>query len=226
MEAFKVAGNFFFQLWKVFAKDVVSATLDLTLLFAAQASELELKQQLNNNEASYALQQHRCSQHNIHLEKASVLFNLGALCTHIALSCDLTTIQGHRLAMDALIDASNWFYLLRFESKKASGTIDLSESYAIAIANRILGFTLNFPPHPQSICASAYVPSTFGLLAENLVQSSTPQYLEYLKSKMKTCHIETGPSDVTEQFLLGYCKSHALLQEVRGVSTTMLGPSL
>ncbi|XLR45456.1 hypothetical protein HN51_029570 [Arachis hypogaea] len=162
MEAFKVAGNFFFQLWKVFAKDVVSATLDLTLLFAeflhvlfaAQASELELKQQLNNNEASYALQQHRCSQHNIHLEKASVLFNLGALCTHIALSCDLTTIQGHRLAMDALIDASNWFYLLRFESKKASGTIDLSESYAIAIANWILGFTLNFPPHPQSICFS------------------------------------------------------------------------
>ncbi|XP_015947099.1 vacuolar-sorting protein BRO1-like isoform X1 [Arachis duranensis] len=69
MEAFKVAANFFFQLWKVFAKDVVSATLDLTLLFveflhvlfAAQASELELQQQLNNNDASYALQQHRCA---------------------------------------------------------------------------------------------------------------------------------------------------------------------
>ncbi|XP_057718629.1 vacuolar-sorting protein BRO1-like isoform X2 [Arachis stenosperma] len=67
MESFKVAANFFFQLWNVFAKDVVSATLDLTLLFAeflhhlfsAQASELELQQQLNNNDNSYALQQHR-----------------------------------------------------------------------------------------------------------------------------------------------------------------------
>ncbi|XLR05561.1 hypothetical protein S83_071759 [Arachis hypogaea] len=69
MEAFKVAANFFFQLWKVFAKYVVSPTLDLTLvfveflhvLFAAQASELELQQQLSNNDASYALQQHRCA---------------------------------------------------------------------------------------------------------------------------------------------------------------------
>ncbi|XLR48933.1 hypothetical protein S83_033593 [Arachis hypogaea] len=90
------------------------------------------------------------SQHNIHLEKASVLFNLAALCTHIALSCDLTTIQGHRLAMEALNDASNWFSLLRFESKKASGTSDLSESYAILMANHILGFKEDFARHPQS----------------------------------------------------------------------------
>ncbi|XP_015959263.2 vacuolar-sorting protein BRO1-like [Arachis duranensis] len=68
MEAFKVAANFFLQLWQVFAKDVV-ATLDLTvvfaeflhLLFSAQASELELREELNNNDASYALQQHRCA---------------------------------------------------------------------------------------------------------------------------------------------------------------------
>ncbi|QHO04956.1 uncharacterized protein LOC107621915 [Arachis ipaensis] len=140
------------------------------------------------------------SQHNIHLEKASVLFNLAALCTHIALSCDLTTIQGHRLAMEALNDASNWFSLLRFESKKASGTSDLSESYAIMMANHILGFKEDFPRHPQSDESS--VP---GYPASAYVQSSTPQY------------VETSPSDVshvTEQFLLGYCKSHALLQEV------------
>ncbi|XP_052111947.1 vacuolar-sorting protein BRO1 [Arachis duranensis] len=68
MEAFKVAANFFLQLWQVFAKNVV-ATLDLTLVFAeflhllfsAQASELELREELNNNDASYALQQHRCA---------------------------------------------------------------------------------------------------------------------------------------------------------------------
>ncbi|XLR68196.1 vacuolar-sorting protein BRO1-like isoform X2 [Arachis hypogaea] len=69
MESFKVAANFFSNLRKVFAKRVVSATLDLTVLFAeflhhlfsAQASELELQQQLNKNGASYALQQHRCA---------------------------------------------------------------------------------------------------------------------------------------------------------------------
>ncbi|RYR51743.1 hypothetical protein Ahy_A06g026724 isoform B [Arachis hypogaea] len=72
------------------------------------------------------------------------------------------------------------------------------------------------PPYPTnsailSSSASVYVPSKFGLLAENLVQSWTPQYLEW---RMKTCHVETGPSNVTEQFVLGYCKSHSLLQEV------------
>ncbi|XLR70441.1 hypothetical protein S83_021113 [Arachis hypogaea] len=64
-------------------------------------------------------QQHS-SQHNIHLEKASVLFNLGALCTRLALSCDLTPIHGRRLATDALNDASSWFSLLStFESCNA-----------------------------------------------------------------------------------------------------------
>ncbi|XP_052119022.1 vacuolar-sorting protein BRO1-like [Arachis duranensis] len=69
MDAFRVAANFFDILWKDFAKDVVSATLDLTPLFAqflhylfpAQASELELQQQLNNNDASNAFQKHECA---------------------------------------------------------------------------------------------------------------------------------------------------------------------
>ncbi|QHO04101.1 hypothetical protein HN51_015199 [Arachis hypogaea] len=148
------------------------------------------------------------SQHNIHLEKASVLFNLVALCTRIALFCKLTTIQGQRLAMDALNDASNWFSLLRFESKKASGTIDLSESYTTMIGNKISKLKLKFP-HSQSnesslpgYPASAYAWSIFGLLGENV------------EWKMETCHDETDPNDVTEQFILGYCKSHSLLQEV------------
>ncbi|XLR09829.1 hypothetical protein S83_037767 [Arachis hypogaea] len=67
------------------------------------------------------------SQHNIHLEKASVLFNLGALSTHITLSCDLSAVQGYRLAMDALYDASYWFSILwKLEAENASATIDLS----------------------------------------------------------------------------------------------------
>ncbi|MED6110256.1 hypothetical protein PIB30_041218 [Stylosanthes scabra] len=69
MEAFKVAANFFLKLLKDFVKDLSSATLDLSLLFAeflhllfsAQASELELQQQINNNHASYARQQNRCA---------------------------------------------------------------------------------------------------------------------------------------------------------------------
>ncbi|XP_020961049.1 uncharacterized protein LOC107646271 [Arachis ipaensis] len=73
------------------------------------------------------------------------------------------------------------------------------------------------PPYPTnsailSSSASAYDPSKCGPLAEYLVKSWMPQYRG---SKRKTCHVETGPSDVTEQFLLGYCRSHNfLLQEV------------
>ncbi|KAL4336738.1 hypothetical protein AHAS_Ahas12G0040200 [Arachis hypogaea] len=70
------------------------------------------------------------SQHNIHLEKASVLFNLGAFGSHIALSCDLTTLQGQRIAINALHDAAYWFLILTHEAEKASATIDLTISCA------------------------------------------------------------------------------------------------
>ncbi|XP_072064241.1 glucose-6-phosphate 1-dehydrogenase, cytoplasmic isoform-like [Arachis hypogaea] len=60
------------------------------------------------------------SQHNIHLEKASVLFNLGAFGSHIALSCDLTTLQGQRIAINALHDAAYWFLILTHEAEKVS----------------------------------------------------------------------------------------------------------
>ncbi|XP_015947922.2 uncharacterized protein LOC107472910 [Arachis duranensis] len=59
-------------------------------------------------------------------------------------------------------------------------------------------------------CRKAYDLSTLGPLAENLVQSSISQFLE---SKMKTRHAQTDPSDVTEQFLSGYCEAQSLLQE-------------
>ncbi|XLR25632.1 hypothetical protein S83_053532, partial [Arachis hypogaea] len=93
------------------------------------------------------------SQHNIHLEKASVLFNLVALCTHIALSCDLTTIHGHRLAIDALNDALHRSLWLWLESEKASGTIDLSEQYTRVINDEILRLRSKLS-HPQSDVSS------------------------------------------------------------------------
>ncbi|QHN84288.1 hypothetical protein HN51_038845 [Arachis hypogaea] len=130
------------------------------------------------------------SQHNIHLEKASVLFNLVALCTHIALSCDLTTIHGHRLAIDALNDALHRSLWLWLESEKASGTIDLSEQYSRVINDEILRLRSKLS-HPQSDVSSLpeYPASAY--------DPSTPRYL-----------------DVTEQFLLGYWKTHSLLQEI------------
>ncbi|QHO52165.1 uncharacterized protein DS421_2g37210 [Arachis hypogaea] len=166
------------------------------------------------------------SQHNIHFEKASVLFNLGALSTHITLSCDLSTVQGYRLAMDALYDASYWFFILwKLEAEKSSATIDLSvncvQMLREMIAAQIADLTWNCP-HSHSDgsslaeylvtlrCRKAYDLSTLGPLAENFVQSSIPQFLE---SKMKTRHVQTDPSDVTEQFLSGYCEAQSLLRE-------------
>ncbi|QHN84229.1 hypothetical protein HN873_053925 [Arachis hypogaea] len=137
------------------------------------------------------------SQHNIHLEKASVLFNLGSLCTRIALSCDLTTIHGLRLAMDALNDASRWLTRLRYcESRLASGTTDLSEHYINMIIRQFARLKSKFPC-PQS------------------VESSSPRYRAYSAyDPVKYELLAYDPSDVTEQFLLGYCKGYSMVQEV------------
>ncbi|KAL4393255.1 hypothetical protein HN51_046429 [Arachis hypogaea] len=164
--------------------------------------------------------QQKSSQHHIHFEKASVLFNLGALCTQIALSCDLTTIQGHRLAKDALNDASHWFFRLPLEAKKVSATIDLSINCARMlheiISAQIADLEWNFP-HSRSDRSSLPVTllyqKAYALLTsgpENLVPSSIPQYLE---EKMKTYAVETAPTDVTEQFLSGYCMAQSVLQK-------------
>ncbi|QHO22525.1 hypothetical protein HN51_046382 [Arachis hypogaea] len=168
----------------------------------------------------------KSSQHNIHLEKASVLFNLGALGSHIAHSCDVTTIQGRRIAIDALHDASYWFLILTHEAEKASAT-DLSISSAQIlrqlITAQIAYLECEFP-HSHSHRGGSSLPNypvsllyrkiydlmTFGPLAEKLVQSSIPQFIE---SKMKTCHVQTGPFDVTELFLSGYCEAQSLLGE-------------
>ncbi|RYQ79144.1 hypothetical protein Ahy_Scaffold6g107847 [Arachis hypogaea] len=132
------------------------------------------------------------SQHNIHLEKASVLFNLGALCTHIALSCDLTTIQGRRLAMDALNDALHWFYQLF-----ASGTIDLSEHYIHMIKLQFHDLESKFRvPQPDKPSLSGYPISAY-------YPSTSGPPLAYDPS-----------SDVTQQFVLGYYNAHSLLQGV------------
>ncbi|XLR70507.1 hypothetical protein S83_021179 [Arachis hypogaea] len=135
--------------------------------------------------------QHHSSQHNIHLEKASVLFNLGALCIHIALSCDQGTIHGYRLAKDALKDAFYWNgkMRLRRESKQASGTIDLSGKYFDAIQDEIHNEFAHLKRKFRDVSS----------LPDSANMSRDGPLANY------------DPSDVTEQFLLGYCKAHSLL---------------
>ncbi|KRG90951.1 hypothetical protein GLYMA_20G124000v4 [Glycine max] len=73
----------------------------------------------------------KASQQNIHLEKASVLFNLGAVYSQIGLSYDRNTVDGRRQASHAFIAAAGSFAFLRDNaSMKASvgssTTVDLS----------------------------------------------------------------------------------------------------
>ncbi|XP_047330038.1 vacuolar-sorting protein BRO1-like [Impatiens glandulifera] len=73
----------------------------------------------------------KASQQNIHLEKASVLFNLGAVQSQTALTYDRSSIEGRRQASHAFIAAAGAFAFLRDnESSKASigssTTVDIS----------------------------------------------------------------------------------------------------
>ncbi|KAF4355073.1 hypothetical protein G4B88_004285 [Cannabis sativa] len=73
----------------------------------------------------------KASQQNIHLEKAAVLFNLGAVYSQIGLSYDRSTVDGRRQASHAFIAAAGAFLFLRDnEAAKASiggsTTVDLS----------------------------------------------------------------------------------------------------
>ncbi|CAE5957534.1 unnamed protein product [Arabidopsis arenosa] len=76
-------------------------------------------------------QKHKATQQNIHLEKAAVLFNLGATYSQIGLGYDRTTVDGRRQASHAFIAAAGAFaYLKENESTKAtivqSATVDVS----------------------------------------------------------------------------------------------------
>ncbi|KAL2996070.1 hypothetical protein AAZX31_10G253200 [Glycine max] len=73
----------------------------------------------------------KASQQNIHLEKASVLFNLGAVYSQIGLSYDRNTVDGRRQASHAFIAAAGSFAFLRDNaslkaSVGSSTTVDLS----------------------------------------------------------------------------------------------------
>ncbi|GMP83587.1 hypothetical protein CsSME_00037443 [Camellia sinensis var. sinensis] len=73
----------------------------------------------------------KASQQNIHLEKASVLFNLGAVQSQIGLTFDRSSIEGRRQGSHAFIAAAGAFAFLRDnESMKASiggsATVDVS----------------------------------------------------------------------------------------------------
>ncbi|KAE8672979.1 sarcoplasmic reticulum histidine-rich calcium-binding protein-like isoform 2 [Hibiscus syriacus] len=76
-------------------------------------------------------QKQKAVQQNIHLDKAAILFNLGAVYSQLGLSYDRTTVEGRRLASHAFIAAAGAFAFLRDNvSTKASmgnsTTVDLS----------------------------------------------------------------------------------------------------
>nr|XP_043623772.1 vacuolar-sorting protein BRO1-like [Erigeron canadensis] len=73
----------------------------------------------------------KAAQQNIHLEKAAVLFNLGAVYSQIGLTFDRSTVEGRRQAVQAFVSAAGAFAFLRDnESVKASvgnsTTVDVS----------------------------------------------------------------------------------------------------
>ncbi|XP_030514893.1 vacuolar-sorting protein BRO1 [Rhodamnia argentea] len=76
-------------------------------------------------------QKQKASQQNIHLEKAAVLFNLGAVYSQIGLSYDRSTVEGRRQAVQAFIGAAGAFAYLRDNaatkaSMGSSTTVDVS----------------------------------------------------------------------------------------------------
>ncbi|XP_062109971.1 vacuolar-sorting protein BRO1 [Humulus lupulus] len=73
----------------------------------------------------------KASQQNIHLEKAAILFNLGAVYSQIGLSYDRSTVDGRRQASHAFIAAAGAFVFLRDNAAPkasigGSTTVDLS----------------------------------------------------------------------------------------------------
>ncbi|KAI7738879.1 hypothetical protein M8C21_002042 [Ambrosia artemisiifolia] len=71
-------------------------------------------------------------QQNVHLEKAAVLFNLGAVYSQIGLGFDRMSVEGRREAVKAFVAAAGAFaFLKESEAGKASGgdlktTVDVS----------------------------------------------------------------------------------------------------
>ncbi|XP_042036599.1 vacuolar-sorting protein BRO1-like [Salvia splendens] len=73
----------------------------------------------------------KATQQNIHLEKAAVLFNLGAVHSQIGLSCDRSAVEGRKQASHSFMAAAGAFAFLKDNvSMKASAggstTLDIS----------------------------------------------------------------------------------------------------
>lgn len=73
----------------------------------------------------------KAAQQNIHLEKAAVLFNLGAVHSQIGLGFDRAAVEGRRLASHSFIAAAGAFAFLRDNvamkaSMGSSTTVDVS----------------------------------------------------------------------------------------------------
>ncbi|GLJ21673.1 hypothetical protein SUGI_0403730 [Cryptomeria japonica] len=75
-------------------------------------------------------QNKKASQHNIHFEKAAILFNLGALHSQIALAGDRTTPNGLKQACNSFQAAAGVFAFLRdnisMKASLGSSTLDVS----------------------------------------------------------------------------------------------------
>ena len=73
----------------------------------------------------------KAAQQNIHLEKAAVLFNLGAVYSQLGLSYDRSSVDGRRQAVQAFIAAAGAFAFLRDNAAMkasigSSTTVDVS----------------------------------------------------------------------------------------------------
>lgn len=73
----------------------------------------------------------KATQQNIHLEKAAVLFNLGAVHSQMGLGCDRSAVEGRRQASHSFIAAAGAFAFLRDNvamkaSMGSSTTVDVS----------------------------------------------------------------------------------------------------
>ncbi|CAL5396664.1 unnamed protein product [Camellia sinensis] len=85
----------------------------------------------------------KASQQNIHLEKASVLFNLGAVYSQIGLSFDRAEIEGRKQASHAFMASAGAFAFLRDnESMKASIGSSVTVDVSVECAGMLERLTL------------------------------------------------------------------------------------
>ncbi|KAI4379116.1 hypothetical protein MLD38_005452 [Melastoma candidum] len=139
-------------------------------------------------------------QQNIHLEKAAVLFNLGAVYSQIGLSHDRSSVEGRRDAVQAFISAAGAYaYLRDNESVKASigdkATVDLSvecagmlERLMLAQAQECVFETTIAKGSTPGVCAK--ISRQVGLFYEEALASLSVTPLNQLFDKGWIAHVQ------------------------------------